>query len=163
MSTFNHIFFQQKPGQPLQPSPQLLSQNGPILQVVIEVPSALAQSMISKNQTVPPPVAGIAMIDTGASITSVDVSVLQRLGINPVGVAFVGTAGGPQQQSTYPAKFSFPGSPLPGFEHSQLLGSNLTGQTVLDQQPLIALIGRDLLSQFIFIYNGTVGMFSLSL
>src|SRR5258708_7258971 len=101
-------------------------------------------------------------LDTGATITSVDLARIIQLGINPVGVRNVGTAAGPQQQSTYPARFTFPGTPLPGFDLAQVLGCDLTGQTVLNQRPLIALIGRDILSMAVMVYNGSAGMFSLS-
>jgi hypothetical protein len=105
---------------------------------------------------------GIALIDTGATITSIHAPILIGLGINTVGVANVGTAGGPKQQLTYAARFSFPGTPLPGFELGQVLGCDLTGQTVLNQQPLIGLIGRDVLAGAVLVYNGSAGMLSLS-
>ena len=135
---------------------------GPIIQIQIEVPSALAESLRLANQPIPNPVDGLALIDTGATITSIHAAILTGLGINPVGVANVGTAGGPQQQFTYPARFSFPGTPLPGFELAQVIGCDLTGQTVLNQRPLIGLIGRDVLSNAVLVYNGSAGMFSLS-
>jgi predicted aspartyl protease len=105
---------------------------------------------------------GIALIDTGATITSINAPILSGLGINPVGIVNVGTAGGPQKQSVYPAKFRFPGTKLPGFELSRVIGCDLTGQTVMNQRPLIALIGRDVLTRAVLVYNGSAGMFSLS-
>ena len=110
----------------------------------------------------PTPVPGLALIDTGATLSAVDATVVQQLGVQPVGLANVGTAGGQQQQATYPARFTFPGTGLPNIDFGQLLGANLTGQIVAaHQQPLIALLGRDILQQFILIYNGPVGMFTL--
>jgi hypothetical protein len=162
MPTLNSFSFQQAPGQPPQPGPQGLAVNGPIIQVQIEVPSALAARLQATGQPIPAPVDGIALIDTGATITSIDAASLTRLGINPVGIANVGTAGGPQRLSTYPVRFTFPGTPLPGFEIPSVIGVDLTGQTVLNQRPLIALIGRDILSMGVFVYNGSAGMFSLS-
>jgi len=162
MPTLNNFSFQQVPGQPLQPSPQALIQNGPIIQIQIEVPEALAASLQATTQPIPNPVDGIALIDTGATITSVHAPILIGLGINPVGVVTVGTAGGPQQQSAYPAKFRFPGTQLPGFELARVIGCDLTGQTVMNQRPIIALIGRDVLSRAVLVYNGSAGMFSLS-
>jgi Aspartyl protease len=103
----------------------------------------------------------VALIDTGASITSIDQSVFASLGVNPVGTAQVGTAGGQQQQSTFPAKFSFPGTGLPTIESPAALGCNLSGQVVGGNR-VIALIGRDLLANCVLVYNGAVGMFSLS-
>jgi hypothetical protein len=164
MPVYNHYMFHGTPGQAaVTPSPQALAASGPIIRVQIEVASALAQSLQATNQPIPTPVLGVALIDTGASITSFDASVVTQLAINPNGLAMVGTAGGPQQQLTYQARFSFPGTPLPGFEHPRVLGCNLTGQTVLNQQPMIALIGRDILARAVLVYNGSAGMFSLSM
>src|ERR1035438_10172703 len=122
MPTLNSFQFTQLPGQPLQVSPEMLASVGPIIQIQIEVPIALAENLRLTNQPIPNPIDGIALIDTGASITSIHAPILIGLGINPVGVVNVGTAGGPQQQSTYAARFSFPGTPLPAFELAQVIG-----------------------------------------
>ena len=138
---------QPQPGHAIpQPSPNTLAASGPVIQVQIEVPSALAQSLQRSGGAIPSPVDGFALIDTGASITSVDVNVFTQLGVNPNGVANVGTAGGPQQQSTYPARLSFPGTPIPTVDHSRTLGCNLAGQTVLGANRIVALTGRELLA-----------------
>ena len=130
--------------------------------VQIEVPAALAAQLQQSGQLVPTPVAGLALIDTGASLSAVDASTVQQLGVQPVGIANVGTAGGVQQQATYPARFTFPGTNLPGIDFGSLIGSNLAGQIVAGhQQPLVALLGRDLLQQFILIYDGPMGSFTL--
>jgi hypothetical protein len=140
---------------------QLLAVNGPIVQVQIEVPLALAAFLQQNNEPIPSPVDGMALIDTGASITSIDESVFIKLGINPVGAAQVGTASGRHTQSTFPARVVFPGTNLPTLDAPRALGCNLSGQSVIDR-PLIALIGRDLLSSCVLVYNGTLGLFSLS-
>jgi hypothetical protein len=162
MPTLNTFSIQQAAGKRSQPSPPTLASTGPILNVLIEIPGALAQSFNTKNTPVPPPVTGIALVDTAASITSFDESVAQRLGLSPVGTAPVGTAGGKGTRSIYQARFTFPGTPLPGFEHPNVLGCDLSGQTVLDQQPIIALIGRDILANAVLVYNGLAGFWSLS-
>jgi hypothetical protein len=162
MPTHNVFAFHPATVHPAPPSPQSLARNGPCVRVQIEVSNVLAQALQTANQPIPVPVEGIAIIDTGASITSCDASVIARLGINPNGVAAVGTAGGPQHLSTYQARFSFPGAPLPAFEHPRVLGANLSGQSILNQEPVIALIGRDVLSRSVFVYNGSAGVWSLS-
>ncbi|MBV9767664.1 MAG: hypothetical protein JOZ48_22685 [Acidobacteriaceae bacterium] len=162
MPTFNSVPFFVPPGGMPQVAPQTLLINGPILQVQIEVPTALASVLQRDNQPIPAPIDGIGLIDTGASITSIDQSVFARLGVNPVGIVQVGTAGGQQQQSTFPAKFNFPGTGLPTIESSAALGCNLTGQVVMGNKAIIALIGRDLLANCVLVYNGTTGTFSLS-
>lgn len=162
MPTFNQNFFEIVAQGGMQPSPANLLKSGPVIQVQIEVPDSLAAALQANNSLIPSPVDGMALIDTGATITSIDASVFARLGINPVGIANVGTANGPTQQSMFAAKFSFPGTGLPSFQLTQSLGCDLTGQTVLNQKPIIALIGRDILARSVLIYNGGNGSFSLS-
>lgn len=168
MPVHNHFTFQtarSSPGPtPLpQPSPVGLQLSGPVVAVQVEIPAALASQLQQANQVPPNPVAGLALIDTGATISAVDAAVVQQLGVQPVGVTSVGTAGGPHQQALYPARFVFPGTPIPPIEFSQLLGANLVGQAVAGQQgPLIALLGRDILRHFVLVYNGPAGMFTLA-
>lgn len=162
MPTLNSFSFQQLPNQPIQPSPQGLAASGPLIQIQIEVPTALAESLRLGGLPIPNPVDGLALIDTGATLTSIHAPILVGLGIQPIGIANVGTAGGPQQQSTYPARFSFPGTALPGFEMARVMGCDLTGQVAPNQRPVVGLIGRDVLMNAILVYNGSAGMFSLS-
>ena len=150
----------------VQPFPAGLRLAGPSLQVEVSVPTALANQIQAANQPIPNPILGLGIVDTGASISAVDVAVLNQLGVQPVGTANVGTAGGQQTQSTYPAKFTFPGMPgMPSIEFSTLIGSNLTGQIVPGPQQgnLIVLLGRDILERFVFVYNGPAGMFTLTI
>ena len=149
----------------VQPYPAGLRMAGPSLQVEVSVPTALANQLQAANQPIPNPVLGLGIVDTGASISAVDSTVISQLGVQPVGTANVGTAGGPQTQFTYPAKFTFPGTGIPSIEFSTLIGSNLTGQIVPGPQQgnLIVLLGRDILEHFIFVYNGPSGMFTLAL
>jgi len=156
-------FHQPQRGGSVQPFPAGLQLAGPVLPVQIEVPVALANQLQSANQTIPNPVSGFALIDTGASMSAVDITVIQQLGVQQVGIANVGTAGGPQKQATYPARFAFPGTNIPTIDFSQLLGANLAGQNVPGQQgPLIALLGRDILQHFVLVYNGPLGTFTIA-
>lgn len=137
---------------------------GPVVPIQIEIPSALAAQLQRVGTAIPAPVPGIGLVDTGASVSAVDKGIVQQLGIQPIGVANVGTAGGQQQQAVFPAKFSFPGTNLPTIEFNQLLGSDLAGQTIPGPLPgqLVALLGRDILQHFVLIYNGPFGSFSLA-
>lgn len=165
MPIYNSGFQQQSatPGSSVAPFPRGLQLAGPVLPVQVEVPTALANQLRQTGQMVPAPAPGLALIDTGASVSAVDVAVIQQLGVQPVGIATVGTAGGQQQQPTFPARLTFPGLNLPPIDFNQLLGSNLAGQMVAGiGQPLIALLGRDLLQRFILVYNGPAAMFTLA-
>ena len=137
------------------PASGMLVHVGPVIQVLVGVSTPLATSLQSQNLPVPSPVGGLALIDTGATKSAVAEAVAQHLGIQPSGLVNVGTAAGMQQQPVYSARFSFPGGPLPAIEFAELTGVNLHGHTVPGLQlPLIALIGRDILSRFVRIYDG---------
>jgi hypothetical protein len=109
MPVHNHFFWPQVPGQPPQPGPQILRVVGPVLQVEVCVPSDLETLLAANNQPIPQPVTGWALIDTGASRTAVAQSCIASLGVQPIGAAKTGTAGGIREVSIYPARFRFPG------------------------------------------------------
>ena len=96
------------------------------------------------------------MIDTGAGATAIDVSVCATLDIAPVGVKQVGTAGGQTTQPLFPVSLHLPGTGLPRFDISPAIGCDLSGQGIL------ALIGRDVLSRCVLMWNGPMGHVILS-
>ena len=141
--------------------PSALAAVGAILEVQIQVPKALSALLEAQNQVVPQPVTGFALIDTGATRTCADESSLSSLGINPIGIVSMGTAGGPTQCPLFPARLWFPSLNL-GADFDSIVGVDLQGQTIQDQQ-LTVLIGRDILSRGILIYSGNGGFFTLAL
>ena len=144
-----------------QPGPGGLLRFGPVLPVEVAIPSALSKYLASHSQHIPSPVAGFALIDTGATRSCADTSVIAALGVNPIGVTFLGTASGRSQHNLYPAKFSFPAIKFE-VEFGSVVGVNLAQQSVGGRQ-IIALIGRDVLAQCLLVYNGPKGSFSLAL
>jgi predicted aspartyl protease len=156
MSTFNWTYV--NPTNLSVPASQNLQQLGPVLAVEIHVPTAYSKMLTSINMAVPNPISGLGLIDTGASVTAVDASEMKSLGVPPINVVPITgmTPGGQTQQNAYPVMVAFPGTGLPPFEFSTVLGSKLHGQTI------VALIGRDLLSQMLFFYNGQTGSISLA-
>jgi len=160
MPVFNHVYMGQQPGQPPPPSPNfvptILQQTGPLIQVQIEVPTALAQHLQQAGQPIPAPVPGFGLLDTGATISAVDNSVVQSLGVQSTGIANVGTAGGTQQQPVYPIRITLPAHKI-NFDVSSALGATLS------QQGIVALLGRDFLQHFVLVYNGLHGMILMAL
>lgn len=128
---------------------------GPIIAVEIGVHPALAAVLTQQGQPVPATVNGTALIDTGATVTAIHAPILQQLAIQPVGTMKVGTAGGQQDQSRYPAAIRFAQINVQG-SLAFVLGADLTGMG------FIALIGRDILAQGILVYNGALGHFILA-
>jgi len=135
-------------------SPAPLMQIGPIMAVLIEIPPALSQQLASQNQPIPPPVTGVALIDTGATLSGVHSPVLAQLGVATVGLANVGTAGGQQQQNVYPIRIVMSQLNL-GLDYNQVLGVDLSGTGY------IALLGRDVLQRMILVYDGPGSEFSI--
>lgn len=136
--------------------PELLRATGPALSVEIRVPSALAAALQQANLQVPTPHVGLALIDTGASITAVEQAVLQGLGLSPTGLTPVATPSGQVQQPVYACELSFPGTPIPTLPFGFVVGSSvgLLGYS--------ALIGRDVLRHFQLVYNGAEGFWTLA-
>jgi hypothetical protein len=84
---------------------------------------------------------------------------MQRsVGVHPIGVATSGTAAGQVNHSLYPAHFTFPAAKIE-IDFASVVGVNLTGQEVAGKR-IIALIGRDVLSMGIFVYNGHTGAYT---
>jgi hypothetical protein len=116
----------------------------------------MAQVMQAQGKAIPPAVSGLALIDTGANICGIDEAALQQLGIPPFGYMPIHTPAGLSNQNTYPASLSFPGTPIPNITFTDFLGSSLSAQGIL------VLIGRNVLKDFVLVYNGPGGHVALA-
>jgi hypothetical protein len=125
--------------------------------VEVHVPKAFEDLLVTQGKPVSKPISGRALIDTGASISAVDNSIITLLEVQPVGLTQVHTPSGSSQQNQYPVRFSFPGSSLPDLAVQQAIGA------FLQAQGIIALIGRDALSSVILVYNGPSGAITLAI
>jgi len=133
--------------------PEGLKSKGPCCPIEVSLPQTLIILLSQQGQQTPPPVSGQALIDTGASVSAIDLSVISRLQLNPIGVVSVGTAGGPTRRNLYPARFILPRLVI---DLEAVIGADLSPFNI------IALIGRDILSRFIMIYNGPAGRITLA-
>jgi hypothetical protein len=149
MSIYNGLFSENDPSGGQRLSPAVLAHFGPILQVSVSIPQALAA--LYTNQQIPllSPITGTALIDTGATRSCVHAPIMSNLGVNPIGVITSLTAAGPAPQNLYPAHFTFPATNIE-IDFTSVVGVDLSGQIINGQQ-LIALIGRDVLSLGTFI------------
>lgn len=132
-----------------------LTVKGLLLPLEVSVPAALAAALTDKSLPIPAPASGVGLIDTGASCTAIDESILIGLGLQPVGQIHTSGQSGAKLQNRYLAEVSFPGTPIPK------LNLDVIGVQILDQG-LYGLIGRDLLRACVLIYNGPQGTFSLA-
>ena len=159
MTILNHFALQPGPNGPTLGG-QAFMQQGPITPVEVTVPAELMDFFNKAGQSLPPPCSGVALIDTGAGRTCIDVSVVEQLNLNPISAVQVITASGLALQGTYAAKIRLPVMKM-DIDFSSVLSVNLAGQKI-QGMPVIVLIGRDLLANCVFIYNGQVGNFILA-
>ena len=144
-------------------SPLGLRQVGAFFPIEVHVPPQITDAMVASGQTVPNCATGIGLIDTGATLTCIHEDALTSLGLNPIGVANSGTASGPMQSNVYPARIVFPTKGWT-LDLGQAVAVNLSGQAVSTDppQPIIALLGRNLLERCVFIYNGLGGFWTIT-
>lgn len=140
-----------------------LNADGPILNAIVTVSEARASALRAAEQPIPTPVPIRALVDTGASCTCIDPSVLAALDLTPTGQVGLNTASSgqtPHSADQYDVGFVIPtggGSSVPLF-----LRTIPVVETELLPQGFHALLGRDILAQCILIYNGDIGFFTLA-
>ena len=139
------------------PPSQALMEAGPRLPVAIAPTDEHFSALANQGKPLPAPVNGLAMIDTGAARTAVDVDAAKQAGLIAVDSGVVHSATHENARApVYMCKFLFPGWSM------QISPATVLGLS-LASQGLVALIGRDALSQCIFVYNGSDGRVSLAL
>jgi hypothetical protein len=132
---------------------------GPLLSAVVGVSEAREEALRQMGQPVPPLVPIRALIDTGASCTCLDPSVLATLKLSPTGSVSVNTPSTgltPHTADQYDIGLAIPnGIPL-------ILRTIPVVASELLPQGFHALLGRDILEQCLFVYNGKDGFFTLA-
>lgn len=143
--------------------PHLVQQTaagGPLIDVLVGVSSFRKEALEKAGQPVPPSIPMRALIDTGASCTCVDPSIITSLGITPSGsmpIHTPSTSGAPKICNQYDIqlvlvhpKLTYTIQALPVIE------SDLAAQGIQ------ALLGRDVLGHCLFVYDGANGNYTLA-
>ena len=139
------------------PGPVAMQMLGPRLLVTVSLAQPVAAQMTANGQTVPQPIVGQALIDTGASVTCIDEDIAKKLGIQPVDVAKMHSASHKDVEvGVYPIHFDIAGMNV-GMDVPKAMGAQL------QSQGLIMLIGRDVLQHCSLTYHGFIGEFVLAL
>lgn len=125
------------------------------------MPSALEEWCVKHNYPVPPPIAGYALIDTGAAISGIHEPILEQLSIIPFDSIPLVTPSGTGRAFVYPTRVSFPALNVQGYTINRVVGSQLNWKTG-DGKDVIMLLGRDILAQFLLVYNGKFNLFTLA-
>lgn len=138
--------------------------HGPVVNAAVGVSEARRKALIAAGAAVPPQVAIRALIDTGASLTSIVPSALAKLGLEPTGSVSVhtpSTGTTPHSAAQYDVSLVIPG-PTP---ESQMLRVDTMPAITAEltaQQGIDALIGRDVLRTCLLTYNGSLGLFTIA-
>ena len=161
MPTHNQII--QDRNKDLNPSG--LREMGAYFPIEVPVPTPIADLLTKQGTSIPSPVSGVGLIDTGATLTCIEETLLvSALRLNPIGVVNSGTANGPVRQNVYPGRIVFPTKSW-SMDFGRVVGVNLTGQVIREPEPrpIVALLGRNFLERCVFIYNGTMGSWTISI
>ena len=134
---------------------------GPLFDCRVGVSVPRAEALKKVGQLVPAPVNARALIDTGASCTSIDPTVLKKLGVVSTGTTPVHTPSTKSGQPHVANQFDISIIVL----HPKLSWT-LTAVPIIEaellHQGLHALIGRDILSNCLFTYDGQAKTFCLA-
>ena len=143
---------------------QIVSPHGPLFNAAVCVSEARRTALQAANQPIPNWHSIRALLDTGASHTCLDPSVLTALGIPPhstIQVLTPSTGNTPHQTEVYDVAILIPGATQTDPPHI-LPTIAVAGCDLLQAQGYHALIGRDILSRWVVHYNGPAGLFTVS-
>ena len=132
---------------------------GPVMDVVASVSQPRSQALVVAGQSVPTPIVIRALVDTGASCTCIDPNILVSLGLSPTGSVSVHTPSTGNQavnQDQYDVSLTFLHSKLSfNIASIPVVASNL------QIQGIDALLGRDILNDFLLVFDGQLGVFTI--
>src|SRR5262245_54910702 len=121
--------------------------NGPIVKAVIGVTMARHNALTKAGQPVPTPAIAHLLVDTGASCTCIDPSILRQLGLTPTGsvpIATPSTGSQTVQRDQYDVGFAIMGNTSSDtlfVEAMPVIESDFKGQGI------DGLLGRDVLKR----------------
>ena len=137
-----------------------VTSNGPLLEFLCGVSQPRARALQRANLPIPAPVSIRGMVDTGASITVIDSSVLLALGVDSTGTTPVHTpstsSGSPHIANLFDVSIALVHPTM-----TRAFSAVAVIEVPLAHQGIQALIGRDILSFCLMCYDGQAETFSL--
>lgn len=136
--------------------------SGPVIDLVIGVSSARAKALQASGMAIPQVQSVRALIDTGASSTCIDPSVMIALDLQPTGTVPMltpSTGSIPVDAETYDVSLM-----IPAGTQTPLLVQNMpvSACVLFHGQGIYALLGRDVLSRCLLTYNGDINVFTIA-
>jgi hypothetical protein len=138
-----------------------ITKDGPILSVAIGITGAQMAALQASGKPIPAPLVLRGVADTGTDITAVKVSQLQQLGITPTASSTTQTASGQFRVDLFDISLMVPGATASAgpIVVRPLLTITELAESVPDVD---LLLGRDILDECLFIYDGPGGQFLLA-
>jgi predicted aspartyl protease len=135
---------------------------GPLIHLFIGVSEPRGVALLKAAVPVPQAVMVKALVDTGASHTAVDPSVMKSLGLTPRRIAKTitpSTGAAPHKCHTYDVSIHVPLGVA-----TALFSKNAWEVTCLElkHQGFEVLLGRDILADGILVYDGRAGTFAMA-
>ena len=137
-----------------------IDQNGPLLDLLVGVSKPRLEALQKAGKAPPNPVRIKGLIDTGASCTCIDPSVIKKLNIPPtgsVGISTPSTGSNTHTCNQYDVSINL--------LHPELVYTiNILPivESHLSSQGIDALIGRDVLANCLLVYNGQIEAYTLA-
>jgi hypothetical protein len=125
----------------------------PVIELFVAASAPLTAAMEGLGVTPHPPIGVRALIDRGASCSNVQKSILDQLGLEPVGemlVSTASTAGTPKAVSAYAVQLFFAGVPGARFDADL----RVAAADDLSSLGVDMLLGRDVLGRCLLFFNG---------
>lgn len=133
-----------------------LAAQGIIVSVAVGIDESTADALRASGQQVPASVPCQALLDTGASMLSIDQSIGRALRLSRRGIVDSHTANGVRQCNLYAVSLAFPSTSLRSYNLIR------ASEVDLSTQQFKCLIGRDVLSKWHVHYNGQTGAVSIA-
>ena len=140
---------------------QMFSAAGPVIDVYIGVTAAREQALTAAGKQAPEWAMARMLVDTGASHTCVDHSVIGPLKLEPTGLISAHTPtthGKPTELFQYDVRILLANPSLSGVRSFDALPVSACH---LASQGIQGLLGRDVLAQCQLLYNGEIDQFTL--
>lgn len=136
--------------------------NGPLLNIQLAVTAPRANAQVASGIEVPQPISVVGLVDTGASSTGIDRTVVERLRLEPTGEMSVltpSTGDNPTNVEQYDISVLIYSA---ADEIPMSVPILAVAEIDIKNQGFDMLIGRDILSSCVLVYNDTTGLYTLA-